>query len=273
VARTLREWRKSTGFTMEEVAQKLRWSQPKLSRFERAEVNAGPAEIIALATILGVDDDERDAVVALAMSSTANSGWWSSYGPETVEGDLADYIETEADAELVRSIEIMVIPGLLQTRDYSEALIRSWNQEPNEIVTLKRRKLRQQRQDRLYEEVPLKLHAIIHEGALRQEVGGSEIMRAQLLHLVQAAAYSNIHMQLLPISIGAYPGFGISYTLIDFNGGDTKAVYLDTLSNGVFIEDIAKVNTYISNFEYLAKVALDKEQSSDLIAHILSTWT
>src|SRR5215217_2316534 len=118
VARTLREWRKATGSTMEEVAQKLRWSQPKLSRFERADVIAGPAEIIALATILEVDDDERDATVALAMSSSENSTWWNSYGPEVVRNDFADYMETEAEASLVYNVETMMVPGLLQTENY-----------------------------------------------------------------------------------------------------------------------------------------------------------
>ena len=79
VGRKLREWRKRVDLTIDQVAEKTGWSPAKVSRFERADTAAGPAEVVALATLLGIPDRERDRVVTLAVGSGENSGWWRSY--------------------------------------------------------------------------------------------------------------------------------------------------------------------------------------------------
>ena len=267
VGRKLREWRKRFDLTIDQVAKKTGWSPAKVSRFERADTAAGPAEVVALATLLGISEQERDRVVAIAAGSIEDPGWWRFYGSEAVRGDLADFIETEADASSVRSVETMLIPGLLQTEDYAEALVRSWLIEPNEQVVEARSQLRQRRQARLVDsKEPLHFHAIVHESALIQLIGGTETMAGQLDHLLNMADQPNVVLQVIPLKVGAYPGFGTSYHLINFEDGAAAAVYLENLNDGLYIEEAADIAAYTLNFDRLQDVALNPEASAELVA-------
>jgi transcriptional regulator with XRE-family HTH domain len=266
VARNLRAWRKAAGMTMEEVGKKLRWSGPKLSRFERAEVNAGPAEIIALAAILSIDEAERDQMVALAVGSMEQPGWWMTYAPDVVPNYFADYLETEAEATEVRAVETLLIPGLLQSPRYTDAIVRAWLASPDEDLVDERRRVRQKRQARLDDEInPLALHVIIHENALTQEVGGPDVMTEQLDLLATRAKQPNVTVQVLPKSVGEYPGMGCAYTTLSFDGADAAAVFLENLNSGLYVEEADSIDGYILNFRRLAKLALEPEASIQLI--------
>ncbi|SNR55746.1 Helix-turn-helix domain-containing protein [Haloechinothrix alba] len=272
VARRLRKWRTDVAGipTLEPVASQLRWSPSKLSRLENAEQIAGPAEIIALATILGVDEEERDRVVAMA--SRESAGWWLGYTPEIVPNALADYLETEAEASIVRNVETMLVPGLLQTSAYAETLIRAWP-APSEHAIAERLSVRQQRQARLDEDPPLPLHAIVHENALHLPIGGREVMLEQLDWLLSRAKQSKITLQVLPIKIGAYGGMGASYHIVSFDGDEAAAVYLDRLTDGQFVEEDDQVETFHRNFQRLINVALDPDASGERILEIRKGFT
>jgi transcriptional regulator with XRE-family HTH domain len=269
VAVNLRAWRKATGRNLEDVAETLQWSGAKLSRFERAEVNAGPAEIIALAAILSVPEAARDKVVALAVGSMKSPGFWLDYAPDVVPTNFADYLETEAEATAVFNVETLLIPGLLQSPAYTDAIIRARFTAGDEpIVREERGQLRQQRQARLdAEDNPLELHVIIHEAALRQPIGGAQIMTEQLALLEIRAQQPNITIQVIPESVGAYPGIGPAYIALTFDGDhEAAAVYLDNLTSGHYVEDPDEVGGYTLNFERLAThVALDPPASIQFI--------
>lgn len=272
VARRLRDWRNAHGGTQDEIGKKLGWSGAKLSRYERADQNAGPAEIIAVATILGVSERERDHMVNIAVAAAEQDGWWRTYGPEAVRGNFEDFIETEADASTVCNVEVMILPGLLQTTDYADALLRTWLSEPDEELLAKRSQLRQQRQARLDEDEPLHLHAIVHEDTLRLPINGTTTMRQQLDHLTERTEQANITLQVLPSDIGAYPGMGTAYHLIYFDNEEAPAVYLDSLTDGHYLEEDADVAAYTLNFERLREVAYNPDESTKLIQQIREEW-
>ncbi|MGP4020280.1 helix-turn-helix domain-containing protein [Saccharopolyspora sp. 5N708] len=261
VARTLRDWRRAKGATQEEVAKPLRWSVPKLSRFERADTIAGPAEIIAIGTVLGVDEAERDHLVRLAVASV-ESGWWSTYGPDAVRGDFEDYLEVEAVATLLQSFEIHLVPGLLQTSDYYEAILREAVKGSRAELLNARRQLRQERQARLdVSDAPLRYHAIVHESALHLPVGGPDVMRNQLEHLLSRTELPNVTLQLLPIEVGAYPGLGCAYHLVTSGPDNVQGVYLENLHDGLYMEEDAEIQVYTLAYERLQEKALAPEAS------------
>lgn len=271
VARRLREWRRDKGVTLQDVATALRWNIMKLSRFERAETAAGPADVIALAAVLGISEQERDHVVATCIeASGSNAGWWTAYTPETVPAAFTDYLETEADATTVRAVEEILVPGLLQTGPYAEELFAANLSSLHERALVKdRRNLRQQRQAHLDDATePLELHAIIHENALTKPVGGVEVMAEQLDALSQRAAQPNITVQVIPESLGAYPWMGSSaYHILDFDDSES-AVYIDIIARGLYLEEDADVEAYTHAFQRLVNLALDPESSAKRIAEI-----
>lgn len=267
VARTLRQWRTDRGLKLDDVVSRFGWSESKLSRFERAEVNAGPSDIIALATILGVDEAIRDKTVRLAVAARGQDQW-GPYSADSLRGDFRGFVEDEAEATEVRNVETTLITGLLQTTAYADALLRGWAPDIGEDVIAERRRLRQQRQARLESDEPFHLHTIVHESALRLPVGGDEVMPAQLDHLIASAELSNVTIQVLPAEIGAYPGVGTSYHLVIFEPGAPSAVYLENLKGGLYVEAEDDVEAYTLNFERLRDLALDPASSVRFIADI-----
>jgi transcriptional regulator with XRE-family HTH domain len=270
VARTLRSWRKSAKRTLEDVAGQLRWPHNRLSRYETATYHAGPAEIIALATVFGVDEDERDKLVTLAVGALDNAGWWRSYASGTVPDYFADYLETETEASRVRTLETMLVPGLLQTVVYTNRVVD--DSTVDETVLDERRQVRQQRQARLDDpRNPLDLHAIVDEPALHRPVAPPRAMVEQLDHILLRAAQSNIVVQVLPAELGTYPGLGSAYHLLSFEDGEA-AVYQENLNNGLYVEDTEDVQVYSRHFERLSQMALDPTASGRRITAIRDGW-
>lgn len=272
VARTLREWRKSKGATQDDVAKQLRWSVPKLSRYERADTVAGPAEIIAIGTVLHIDEEERDRLVRLAMASF-ESGWWSAYSSEVVRGDFEDYLEVEAAATTLRSFEIHLVPGLLQTAEYYDAILREDVRTVDDELARARSQLRRDRQSRLdREDSPLTYHAIMHESALQLPIGSPAVMRDQLDFLLARSALGNVTVQVLPIDTGAYPGIGTAYHLVTFGPDHAEGVYLENLHDGLYVEEDEEIEVYTLAFEQLERRALPPDASADRIAEIRESW-
>jgi hypothetical protein len=273
VARYLRDWlanaRPKTNQAT--LAKQLDWSPAKLNLFLTAKKPTPTAEIIAIATMLHVDDAERDRVVAYARKGEQREAWWRSYSGDALHGNFADFVETEAEATSLRNVEMTLVPGLVQTADYATALLQSALAEPNEALVEERSRLRQQRQARLTDETtPIKLHALVHESAFHQNIGGLETMLNQMDHLVTTAELPTVTLQVIPMSTGEYPGFGSAYHLIQFDetDDDAAAVYLDNLTSGLYIEDEAEVRAYILNFRRVSTLALDPEPSVERIKEI-----
>ncbi|MDA3645369.1 helix-turn-helix domain-containing protein [Saccharopolyspora indica] len=268
IARTLRDWRRSKGATQEEVAKPLHWSVPKLSRFERADTIAGPAEIIAIGTVLGIPEADRNRLVELAAASL-ETGWWNTYRPDAVRGDFEDYLEVETAATLLCSFETHLVPGLLQSDAYCEAILRAGVRNSGEELVAARLEVRRERQAALdASDDPLRYHAIIHESALQLPIGGTEVMREQLDFVLARCELTNVTVQVLPTHIGAYPGIGTGFHLVTFGPDGAQGVYLDNLHYGLYLEEETEVQVYHRTFDRLRELALDPEASSLRIAEI-----
>lgn len=261
LTRGLRRWRAEAGLRQEDVAAALQWSKPKLSRFENAEKPAGPAEVLALAAVYGVPDTERDQYVALALQAR-QKGWWQRYGQDALASGFEEYIGLESEAAEVREFSGELVPGLLQTERYATELMRAWIPEADEAVMKERLELRTRRQARLHESDPLTVGAVIHESALRQQIGGPEVMREQLKHLMSSAKLPNVTVQVIPFSAGAIPALGAPFILLSFpDPEDPDVAYADYLTGCLYLEDPAEVETYSLNFSALRAKALGQRES------------
>lgn len=273
VARSVRRWRTSRNLTQDQVVRQLTWSEAKLSRYERGDVVVGPAEIIALATIMGVDEEERDRTVRLAVQAMESQDEWGTYGPESLRGSFKDFVGDEADAVATFSVETLLVSGLLQDKWYAEALLGVHRSSIADEIIAERTSLRQKRQARLDDPVaPLRLHTILHESALHLPIGGPEVMRGQLAHLLTRGEQDNITVQVLPIALGPFPGIGTAYHLLQFEHDVPGAVYQEKLQDGTYIEDEDELAAYSLHFERLREQALSPEESARRITEIMRAW-
>src|SRR2546430_2800985 len=167
--------RESRGITAEQAAEAIRGSHSKISRMEHGRVGFKDRDVADLLTLYGVTDaEERAALLNLAREANA-PGWWHAYS-DILPSWLEPFVGLEAAASVIRTYQIQLIPGLLQTEGYARALIQQGSAE-NEDQVARRIELRVSRQGVLSGPNPPQLWAVVDEGALRRPVGGRVVVR------------------------------------------------------------------------------------------------
>src|SRR5262249_28956337 len=146
----------------------------------------------------------------------------------------------------LRTYEVALIPGLLQTAGYTAAIFRAGQVlEDGEAAITRRVEARLARQEILTREHPPHMWAVIDEAALLRLVGGPRVMAEQLCHIVEMAKRRNITIQVLPNSAGAHAAMACGFVILDFAGDlDPSIVYLETPTDNLFLERPEEVQAY-----------------------------
>lgn len=270
VARGLRRWRTEAGLRLEDICTPLGWATSKLSRMERAEQMIGPAEVIALATVYGISERERERYMALALQSR-QKGWWTTFNAwDDVPAEFEEFVGLESEASWMRSYEDMVVTGLLQTEAYATALVRAWLPGVSDHAVDEQVRLRMARQEQLHAGTPLRLDCVLTEAALRQQVGGPEVMREQLRHLLDVTELPHVSVQVMPFAAGAYPSQNCPFRMLSFPDPEDPAVVCVEYPGGhVYVEDAKDVEGFILVFDGLKQQALGPSESAELIGGLV----
>lgn len=263
--------RKAKGFTAEQVDQAHDWTKGKTARMERNEwVRPDPNDIRLMLNHYGVTDDHRREELLTWARQGRERGWWQPYR-QMLSPIYTTYIGLESGASALRLFELAVIPGLLQTADYARSLMerRPGALTPDEID--KRIDIRMERQKILFGDNPTHLRAIIDEAALRRGAGGTEVMRAQMHHLLEMAALPNVEIQVIPFSAGTHAGTQGPFTILEFaDATDRPAAYLENGAGELFLE-YPDVDQYLDTFERLVAIAVSPEHTIRLVEEISKT--
>src|SRR6185437_5766116 len=185
LALELRRLREAARLTCEEVAEHLECSASKISRVETGRVSVSPRDVRDMLELYGVTGKERDSLVQLARDSR-QKGWWHAYS-DPHNPQIGTYVGLESAASEIRVYEVSLIPSLLQTEDYARAIITSGMMNGAGDNTERSVALRMARQPALTRAEPPLLWTVLDEAALRRRVGGAELMRAQLEHVLELA--------------------------------------------------------------------------------------
>ncbi|UYQ62724.1 helix-turn-helix domain-containing protein [Streptomyces peucetius] len=266
----LRRLREMKGMTAEEVAERLLVSQSKISRLENGRRSISQRDVRDLCGVYEVEDHRIvDSLMQMAKDSR-QQGWWHAFGdiPYSV------YIGLETDAASLRVYEPQVVPGLLQTRPYAEALIAGALPESGTTDIEKRVSVRLRRQERIKDaEQPLRLWVVIDEAALRRQVGDKPLMREQLEHLVELSQQPHVTVQVLPFEMGAHPGINGQYAILEFpDASDSSVVYIEGVTSDLYLEKANDVQKYSVMYEHLRAQALNVEQTRQFIAEIAKEY-
>ena len=265
----LRRYREAAGLTIDHVADRLDCSASKISRLENGQTGASPRDVRDMLALYRVAQPELEDLVEIARD-TRKRGWWHSYGSVLTSA----YVSFEAAAQCIRSYEAQCVPGLLQVSDYARVLMRASRPEPSIQEVEDRVQVRLARQELLTQEDPVEFWCVLDEAALRRPVGGLEVMRQQLEHLVSVAEWPNVTLQVLPVELGAHPGMEGSFVLFSFpHEGDADTVYVTMATGGVFQEKIEELQRYSTIFDELVDVALTPVATTALIANMVKECT
>lgn len=273
----LRKLREAMNMTAEQVAARLLVSQSKISRLENGRRSISPRDVRDLCEVYEVTDTKIVESLMQMARESRQQGWWNAYGdiPYSV------YIGFETDAASLRVFAPQVVPGLLQTRPYAEAVIRGVSPETAEENIQNRIEVRMRRQERVTGEAQrqdetkktLGLWAVIDESALRRVVGSRQVMREQLEHLVEMSQLPHITVQLLPFGGGAHPGLNGGYSILEFpDATDTSVIYLEGVTSDLYLEKPHDLQKYGLIFEHLRAQAENPDQTRQLISDIAKEY-
>ncbi|MFI6863214.1 helix-turn-helix domain-containing protein [Streptomyces sp. NPDC050421] len=265
----LRRYREAAGLDQAAAAEAIMKSVSKVSRLEGGAVSASALEVRTLMDRYGLDDaDERARLERWARSSNER-GWWLDY-QDTVRPDYADHITLENDSTYIRSWEPALIPGLLQTPEYAEAVITSGPTfiTPERIRQLV--KVRQERQRRI-EEGRTHFTAIIWEPAITSLVDAPEYCEAQWARLIEAGHRQNVTVQVLPESASMAAGMSGAFVAFSFGAEpNVEAVTVRNVANTTVVESVEDLSTYINVFDQLRSAAMSPEASVKRIRQLIS---
>ena len=256
--------------TAEEVAERLLVSQSKISRLENGRRSISQRDVRDLCDVYEVADERVRAGLMEMARESRQRGWWHEFGdiPYSV------YIGLETDAASLRVYDPQVVPGLLQTRQYAEALIAGALPETAATDVEKRVQVRLRRQERITApENPLRLWTVMDEAAVRRVVGNRSLMRDQLEYLVEQSQLPHVTVQVIPFEMGAHPGLNGQYAILEFpDAADSSVVYIEGVTSDLYLEKANDVQKYSVMYEHLRAQALNPDQSRQFIADIAKDY-
>jgi transcriptional regulator with XRE-family HTH domain len=259
--------------TREQVQEQTGVNQGTLWRIEKGQAKPHNGTLKTLFDLYGVADARRSELIELARGAKY-PGWLRQFRqyPDDSAGSYAAYISFEFEAKAAHNYESLFIPGLLQTEEYARATMDDvWPMAPESID--RRVELRMERQSLLTrkreDRDPLEFWAVIDEAALRREVGGRTVLRAQLGRLLEMSERANVTVQVIPFDKGAYPGMSGSFVRLNFGSAAPDIVCVEGLAGHIFLELEAELDRFSLAFDHLRATALSPRDSSALIATLI----
>jgi transcriptional regulator with XRE-family HTH domain len=261
----LRRFREAAGFSPEEAGFEIRGSRSKISRLENGRVRLKNRDVTDLLTLYGVTDEAlRSKFLALVLQSNGPD-WWAEYA-DIMPGWFENYLGLEAAAAVIRSFEVQFVHGLFQTPDYTRAVSHFGPSAALDDEIERRVSLRRKRQELLSRPDPPNVWSVMDEAVLRRPAGGAAVMRAQFLHLREMAELSHVTLQVIPFARGVHPGESGSFTVLRFEERDLPdVVYLEQLTNAVYLEQRSDVERYLQVADEISSHALTPDETLRLI--------
>lgn len=272
----LRRARDAAGFTQEQVADAMDWSLSKVIRIETGGVGISTSDLRQLLLLYQIQDpDHISELVDLARVGRQRP-WWTRY-KDVIPAGYLSYVGLEDESSALRCVNPVGLPGLLQTEEYARAIAdASWwtvatlggsgsvAQTASEGADL--RMLRQQKV--LRREHPPEITAVIDEAVLWRRIGGAEVLRRQLLHLVALGSNPHITIQVLPFTASVL-NMASPFVILEFSDpADTDVVYQESALEFRVLDDPADVKIHRDAFERAQAVSLPEEESLEMIARI-----
>jgi transcriptional regulator with XRE-family HTH domain len=269
VGAQLRRLRESAGVSRHQAAVAIGVAEAKIGRIELGRVGLDESDVVELLTLYGIHDErERDALLELTREAN-RPGWLQAYST-AMPAWFRPYVDLEEAAQVIRTYEVQFVPGLLQTADYTRAVIAQGMAQPSAEEVERRVELRLRRQRILAAPNPVRLWAVIDEAALWRPIGGSDVARAQLRALLEAARLEHITVQVMPFSVGGHAGEAGAFTILRFPEPELPDIaYVEQLTGAMYLEKEDDMDHYGAAMERLCVQSASPEESMDMISKMI----
>jgi transcriptional regulator with XRE-family HTH domain len=254
LANLLRHARLDAGYESHAaLAKRLSVSRPVVSKAENPS-SPTPSDAV-LAAWAGATGAGLDTLTDLAQQARSGPPGW-----------FAKWADIEARASVIRWFEPLLIPGLIQTKAYANAVL-SWKPESASTeANLKSRLARQPVLERA------ELRAVILESVLHREVGDAATMGEQVEHLLSAGGRPTVTLQVLPDASPVAGALGGAFAIASQGAADV-ATYSESIVEGTVRTDPDLVARAVRLFDWLRAEALPWAQTQDLLRKAGERWT
>ncbi|WP_327289834.1 helix-turn-helix domain-containing protein [Streptomyces sp. NBC_01198] len=264
----LRRLREDAGLSTEQAAGLLDTKRTVISSTEAGRHGISPERVRRIAFVYDCTDQELIGAL-VAMCGDRAQGWWEDFRgilPLT----FLDIAEMEWHARGLRVSTMTHMPGQFQTEAYARALFRAAIPPLPEAEVEARVAHRVQRHQAIDRPDAPPYELVVHEGALRTEVGGRAVLRDQLAHLMAAAERDNVTVQAIPFSAGAFPGSGQSILYARAPVPRLDTALADRITVGEFVHAEAHLCKYRLQLDAMQRISLPPEKTLNLMHSIAS---
>jgi transcriptional regulator with XRE-family HTH domain len=259
-------FREDAGLAQDQAAKALGFSAAKLSRIESGKGRRPPAQsdVHALLELYGTDEYEASVLLKL-LQRAGEPGWWQRYDKRLMPEWFDRLVGLQEAAAAIRTFEIQYVPGLLQTPDYTRAVVERGLPAAAASEVRRRVELRTRRAELLQRADGPQLWAVLDESVLLRVLGSREVMREQLAHLVAMAQQPHVTVQIVPLDVTNASAPAIPITYLRFGGDLPDVVYLEHIKSANFLEDRDETEEYRVALDRLADEALEPRDSLKLL--------
>jgi hypothetical protein len=251
-----------TGLTQRKLAEELDWDEAKISEGVNGKPGLDEHEVEVLLAYCRTPLAERRRLKSLFLE--AGEKGLLLFPEDGVPDQLRTLISHEKESTEIIAWSMILVPGLLQTREYAHVVTEAGPHEKEDVPKVVAARIARAeilRPGRTFT-------FFVHEQALWLPVGGEEVWREQLAHLMRMSVRQYINIRVVPRSIGAHAGVAGDFRVMKFPKYP-PLVFLDTLNCGLFFDDKETVALYEDRVKLLAAAALNREESRAVIDNIL----
>lgn len=261
----LRQLREAAGLGVRELGRRLGVGHTTVWRYESGVKPPSPEDAASVLTALRVTGAEKERIVKMARH--VHDPDWLTSGIPGIREELAALIEFERTATQITDVQVLVFPGMLQTREYMHAVMRTL--PPEKVET--RVAFRLSRREILDKDDGPHLVALIAEAALRERIGGPEVMADQFRYLLKMSKRDNVTIQILPSGATSWhAAHAGAFILFEFDD-QGPIVHLEHFRTSAFLRNLKDVKDYCQAADSLRKEALSETASRELIGDYLKS--
>jgi len=237
---------------------------------ELGRVSFKVRDVADLLTLYGVSDAQREELLELARQAN-EPGWWQRYH-DVVWPHVHAYLGLEQAASLIRIYELQLVTGLLQTEEYTRAMMRSGNiPNPTDEEIERRVTLRMLRQEMLSRASPPppRLWVVLDEGGLRRVIGDRGVMRRQYQALIEANERPNVTVQVLPFHVRWHGVVG-AFILLRFPEPEVPDIaYTEQMTSALYLDKQDDVDSYKACMDKLTTRCPPPERTPDILRQMI----
>ncbi|MEU8570285.1 helix-turn-helix transcriptional regulator [Streptomyces pathocidini] len=249
--------REHAGLSRREFAALVRFSQHTVASIEQGRRMPDQAFVERAEEALGNTGALRKAVRHLARQPGLAS-WFRQWA------------RLEAIAITLYTYECRLIPGLLQTEAYARALFTNQLPPLGDAQIEAQWAARTERQQLLRDRPNTAFSFILEEHLFLRRMGGVEVTRELIDHILETAQLRNVEIQIMPLAREAHAGLDGPMHLLETPENRWFA-YCEGQESGQLIPDPKVVSTLQMRYARMRSQALSLEDSVSLLQRMRGT--